>query len=265
MLSPGKKIPYGEKDPRQIRLKSKFCLAVATTSIPTSIKQSFEFFDYIGDLDHRHTIPGRKAATSGVRQLYFKGKERLKMQLFAALSLLILTADIWSKPGFSSSYLGITVHFISESFKLESAVLELVYFPSRHTGQAIADVIKKVLNDWGISHLVSTITTDNASNMIKAFKRVKSYSQVKILLSDYIYTYLNPNSFFFRIRAKMSVQKQSQLLRNVLEHPTRKISITYLNQKLKLKLKQPPKMIQELRSPETTAKILLLRSISLVK
>ncbi len=103
------------------------------------------------------------------------------MKLFAALSLLILTADIWSKPGFASSYLGITVHFISDSFKLESAVLELVYFPSRHTGKAIADVINKVLDDWGISHLVSTIITDNASNMIKAFKRVKVYSQVDII------------------------------------------------------------------------------------
>ena len=150
------------KEPRQIWLKNKFCLAVATTSIPTSIKKSFEFVDYISDLDQRHIIPGRKAATSGIRQLYFKGKECLKMKLFAALSLLILTADIWSKPGFASSYLSITVHFISDSFKLESAVLELVYssvlsFPSHRKSYCRCDQ----QSPWRLGNISSSINKDH--------------------------------------------------------------------------------------------------------
>ena len=178
MLTLVKKAKYGEHEPRKIRLKKKFYLAGATTSIPTSIKTSFEFCNYIEDLDPRHTIPGRKGATAEIVRLYSKGKDVFKKDLFAALSLLILTADIWSKPGFSSSYLGITVHYISAAFKLESAVLELVYFPDRHTGKAILELINKVLDEWGIAHLVSTIITDNVSNMIKAFKQIRMSTQV---------------------------------------------------------------------------------------
>lgn len=192
-MLPAKKVKYGVHEARQIRLKKKFCLAVATKSIPTSIKTSFEFCDYIEDLDPRHTIPGRKGGTAGIRRLYSKGKEVFKKGLFTALWLLILTADIWSKPGFSSSYLGITVHYISAAFKLESAVLELVYFPDPSTGKAISELINKVLDEWGIAHLVSTIITDNASNMIKTFKQIRMSTQVLVFNNFFNFEITNDN------------------------------------------------------------------------
>lgn len=125
---------------------------LSTTSIPVSISSSFEFLDYIKEIDPRHKVPRRTAAMREIHKLYLEGKKIVKAGLKASTSNITLTADIWTKPGFSSSYLGITVHFISSGDrpKLESVVIELAQFPTPHTGTAIAKKIVDVLDEWGI-------------------------------------------------------------------------------------------------------------------
>ena len=77
---------------------------------------------------------------------------------------------MWTKKGLTTSYLGVTIHFISKDGILERAVLDLILFPSPHTGEAIANFVNQVLLEWNISKSISVAVTDNGSSMIKAFK-----------------------------------------------------------------------------------------------
>lgn len=55
-----------------------------------------------------------------------------------------------------------------------NVVLELREFPSPHTGAAIVQIVKDVMEKWGLSSKASYMVTDNASNMVKAFKLIRS-------------------------------------------------------------------------------------------
>ncbi len=144
------------------------------TSIATSIAGNIDFKGYISALNSRHTIPGRTTVSKNILQLYAQAKAVIKNRLVTAHSKKTVTADIWSKKGFASSYLGITIHYVSAEYRLESAVLDLIYFPPPHTGDAIGQIIKKILSDWQIESDCPIIITDSGSSMIKAFKAVKN-------------------------------------------------------------------------------------------
>lgn len=67
------------------------------------------------------------------------------------------------------SFIGITAHFISD-WKLLSAVLACRRFTGRHTADNISAQYEEVVNEFNIAEKVTHIVSDNASNMVKAFK-----------------------------------------------------------------------------------------------
>ncbi|CAL8121248.1 unnamed protein product [Orchesella dallaii] len=66
--------------------------------------------------------------------------------------------------------MGVTVHWIDENFKRNSAVLTLSRFVGSHTNDKIADLLIKCFNFYQISRKIVLVITDNASNFIKAFR-----------------------------------------------------------------------------------------------
>ena len=66
------------------------------------------------------------------------------------------------------SYLGVTVHFITE-FHLMSAMLACRRFSGSHTGEFILQHYMKIEKEFVISGKVDNIITDNGSNMLKPF------------------------------------------------------------------------------------------------
>ncbi len=65
-------------------------------------------------------------------------------------------------------YVGITAHFIAE-WSLESVLLSCSRFFGRHAGDNIFQKYEEVLDCFGIRQKIASVTTDNASNMIRAF------------------------------------------------------------------------------------------------
>ena len=84
-----------------------------------------------------------------------------------------LCADIWTKKGMSSSYLGVTAHFFSPKDHLRHCVtLAVRRMPSPHTAENVRAVVQEVLSEWEIpSGKVSAILTDNGSNMVASFRQ----------------------------------------------------------------------------------------------
>ncbi|XP_051800213.1 E3 SUMO-protein ligase ZBED1-like [Acanthochromis polyacanthus] len=82
------------------------------------------------------------------------------------------TTDIWtSESGAGQPYISFTIHYLSPDWKLSSHCLETQFFPEDHTSQNITEFFKNMLEEWGIKKQdLCCITTDNATNMVKAFE-----------------------------------------------------------------------------------------------
>jgi hypothetical protein len=80
---------------------------------------------------------------------------------------LSVTLDLWSNRR-AESFLCITGHWTSNSWKSISKVIDFSCFNSRHTAIEIANVIKEKLIALGVYEKVICITCDGAQNMVLA-------------------------------------------------------------------------------------------------
>ena len=69
-------------------------------------------------------------------------QERIQSFLSKAV---IISADIWSKPGMTESFLGATAYFTPDSDKRHSICLALRRYLSPHTGVNIAELLQGLL------------------------------------------------------------------------------------------------------------------------
>ena len=68
------------------------------------------------------------------------------------------------------SFIGITAHFIISDWELRSAVLACRRITGRHTADNISAQYEEIVNEFNIADKVTHVVSDNASNMVKAFK-----------------------------------------------------------------------------------------------
>ena len=67
-------------------------------------------------------------------------------------------------------YLGITCHFINDNWAMQYIMLCCKRFWGRHTAENIAHYFDEVTSAFNISDKVTTVVTDNAYNVVKAFR-----------------------------------------------------------------------------------------------
>jgi hypothetical protein len=94
-----------------------------------------------------------------------------------------LTTDLWSCKGLSNSFIAITAHFFTLKDKTyHKVLLGLQVFNDRHTGENVKNIVQKGLNNYNYDFdKIIRIITDNDSNMIKAFKQLKTNENLKKL------------------------------------------------------------------------------------
>ena len=98
----------------------------------------------------------------------FKSKvEKAIMIMLQEAESCSVTTDVWSSRSMHS-YLGVTCHFITRSWHLESVLLSCSNLWGRHTGVNILAEFEEV-EKFNILQWLFRVITDNASNMLKAF------------------------------------------------------------------------------------------------
>ena len=135
--------------------------------MPLSVVDSPQFQHLIAILDQRYQIPSRKHLSS--KLLPDESNEiqnKVKTCLEQAPSVC-LTMDLWSNRQMKG-FLGMTAHFI-QNWTLQSVMLACKRFKGRHTAENIRHEYEETVSAFEISHKITAIVTDNASNMIKAF------------------------------------------------------------------------------------------------
>ena len=101
---------YGKNSDRYHFLYKKLALFIGCTNLPIRLVENDKLRGLIAVLDPRYEVPSRTLANKHLDALMEELKGSIQQHLLAA-QRISLCADIWSKKGLTSSYLGITAHF----------------------------------------------------------------------------------------------------------------------------------------------------------
>lgn len=170
---------YTQESDRYNQITKKLAIFIGSTNVAISLVDNAEFRSLLRTLDPRYPVPGRKLMGKKLDKLILEMKGNIQ-QFMSTAQRFSLCADIWSKKGLSSSYLGITAHFFArKDHQKHSVTLAVRKFPHPHTGERVREVVEEVLKEWDIPvKKIAAILTDNGSNMVKAF-RMQVLSQVE--------------------------------------------------------------------------------------
>ena len=135
--------------------------------MPLSLVDSKHFQHLVDTLDQRYQIPSRKhKSTVLLPNESTINQSNVKLCLQKAPSIC-LTIDLWSNHQMKG-FLGITAHFILD-WSTHTAMLACKRFKGRHTAENIRHEYEEMISSYEIGHKITTIVTDNASNMTKDF------------------------------------------------------------------------------------------------
>ena len=167
----------------------ELAIYVGATSMPNSIVTNEHFQSLVQTLDPQYNMPSRRCLGVLIDKTMVHMKTNIQAVLQGAHKINFC-ADIWTKKGFTSSYLGVTAHFFSPTDgHIRHATLAVQHLPHPPTGllyiykphactcyftsvgEHICNLTMQIIQEWGItSEKVQFIVTDNGSNMVKAFK-----------------------------------------------------------------------------------------------
>ncbi|XP_077080800.1 E3 SUMO-protein ligase ZBED1-like [Siphateles boraxobius] len=131
---------------------------------PLSVVENEGFRYMVQTMEPRYTIPSRQHITDiAVPNLYKEVKTNV-LECLALAEKVALTCDAWTSRA-TESYVTITVHHITDEWKLESCVLQTRAMYDSHTGENIAAVLKEAVAEWRLDIKDPVLVTDNAANM----------------------------------------------------------------------------------------------------
>ena len=103
---------YHKESERYKAIIRKLAIFVGSVNAPNSLVTKPEYCDPLTTADPRYIVPGRMALSREINKVLVDSKANIGPYLQDARKASI-TADIWSKKGLTSSYMGITAHFFS--------------------------------------------------------------------------------------------------------------------------------------------------------
>ena len=137
---------------------------IVSGSLPFSVIDNREFVRLLRLFDPTYVIPSRHTI---LRRIVAMPEERvveIRRILASECASVSITADTWSSRVYKG-YMVLTAHWINSEWEHKSTVLDLVRFAIPRTGEAAAALIFNVLEHWGLSRKVRTITTDIAGDI----------------------------------------------------------------------------------------------------
>ncbi|GFQ76894.1 t-complex protein 1 subunit delta [Trichonephila clavata] len=138
---------------------------------PYNLVDRKEFINMVKVLNPRYSLPGRKHFTAtAVPKLYNEVRDKIRQELsLINKDTISVTTECWTSIA-NTPHITITVHVITSEWALKSAC---AHFDDDHNGKNIAEVLRSILNDWGIDvQNIMSITTDNGRNILKSIEEL---------------------------------------------------------------------------------------------
>ncbi|XP_011405235.1 PREDICTED: zinc finger BED domain-containing protein 1-like [Amphimedon queenslandica] len=143
---------------------------------PASVVEDEGFIRFLKVNDQRYQPPSRRTLMRDhLPQLYEEKVAELQEKLMS-IEHCTLTTDLWTSNQ-TMGYLTVTCHFISQSWEIESYVLETTHVDQAHTIENLASELMTITDKWNISSKVHCTVTDNATN-IKGAVRANAWNHL---------------------------------------------------------------------------------------
>jgi hypothetical protein len=147
---------------------------LARLDLPLILGETEAWEEYIKTAHNpMYKIVSRQTTTRDLLK-YFTDKRDNPIESFKSntITSVVVTFDIWSGNA-KEDYLSVVGHYINADWQLEMRVLGLRLIDVSHNVENIAERVGNVLNDYGILHMVFSVTLDNASANNKAMDALK--------------------------------------------------------------------------------------------
>nr|XP_046483723.1 E3 SUMO-protein ligase ZBED1-like [Neodiprion pinetum] len=149
------------------QINNAIVFMIAKDGLPLNTVEKTGFNYLIKTVAPLCKIPARKTMTYMIDDKYDVLSSQLKLKI-EEVEALSLTADVWTDPHNSQSYMGLTGHFIHEN-KMMSIVFGVSALTEPHNSEYLAHVITMMADKWNIkSDKVIAFITDNGANIVKA-------------------------------------------------------------------------------------------------
>ena len=119
-------------------------------------------------VDQKFVVTGRRTIVSMINTLYNSKRQMLRQKL-SCVDAVSLLMDMWSDRCMRS-FMGATVHFLTDDMLVETYLLDMASFTDSQTGEKIGNFCVSMAEEFCIRDKLAFVVTDNAANMIKAFK-----------------------------------------------------------------------------------------------
>lgn len=147
-------------------LEALFIRLLSTADLPLQLVQHPDFRDFLyylnSDIDSWLITSHTTAKTWLLRQ-YEMQKARIKGMIQNARTRIHLTLDCWTSPN-HLPILGVIAHYISSEKKLEKSVLALRQIDGAHTGENLAGLVYRVVQEFDFASNLGYFQADNATN-----------------------------------------------------------------------------------------------------
>ena len=157
--------PYKFDDPRAQERHREIITMMITDLKPFSIVNDPGFLHFCKIMDPRFKVGSDHYYRSLLDKCYIKGKSKLEAKLKEDDPTHVsIQLDGWS--AHKHGYIGLLVNYIS-NWKRVSLCLACGPFDQSHTGEAVSHWVEQQCEKWNITHKVTLVVTDTASNMTK--------------------------------------------------------------------------------------------------
>lgn len=105
----------------------------------------------------------RKVLTRRIDSKFIRYREQLVKSLDETYQIIAISLDVWTSKN-SKPILGVIGHQLDSQFYYQEQVLEFAEIYRAYTGENIADLLQRTLEELRIERKILVITADNASN-----------------------------------------------------------------------------------------------------
>nr|CAI5863488.1 unnamed protein product [Callosobruchus analis] len=126
---------------------------------PFSVAQDVGFRQYTKALNPEYEIPSRQVISRTLMRSFYEECLLTCKETIKDIKAVSLTTDCWTLIN-NESYMGVTIHFIDEDFKLRTMLLKCACQPE----------LNSISEKWGIKKKIVLTVSDNAANITSAIK-----------------------------------------------------------------------------------------------
>ena len=144
---------------------------IAESLQPFSISEDQGLIDLVSFLNRVkgvYELKGRLTVRNQFETIREGVEDMIKKKIQDESKYVTRTTDVWTSLT-SSSFIALTLHYLTKDFSLQSFTLEVSPFSGNHTGENIKLFLEESLEKWGIEkNNIAIMIRDNGSNIVKA-------------------------------------------------------------------------------------------------